>query len=249
MSIFRARLVDQINTPTASLLNIVQISQKWPKAFASIGAHVFYSPANATPTEMIYKQDAFSWINHGPETYTPDSKAHLLVRLPLEDPKYSIVLMVPAEEKSIGDMLGEINAEQLTYYLKRLQLEEKEVRLTMPKLEINGSADFGPILEAAGLGSMELSRASANLSEPIVVSGSLKQIVQMTNYGMVETAWSRLTSYYGWLGKARAVDEIKVNRPFAYMLVGRYLDLNLMPAFDVLVAGSYYGPNEASSQQ
>lgn len=244
MSTFRSRLVDQTTTPTSSLLNIVQISQKWPKSFSNIGAHVFYSPVNATPTEMIYKQDTFSWINHGPETYTPDSKAHLLVRIPLEDPKYSIVLMVPAEEKSVGEMLGEISPEQMTYYLKRLQLDEKEVRLTMPKLVINGTADFGPILEAAGLSSLELTRASANLSEPIVVSGSLKQIVQMSNPGMVESTWSRLmANYYGWLGKGRVVEEIKVNRPFVYMLVGRYLDLNLMPAFDVLVAGSYYGPD------
>ena len=221
-------------------LNIVQLDQKWAKSF-SLRQGNFTLPNGAVQLiDMLQRSDQFSWINHGVESHTPDiSSHHLMVRIPLDDPKFSLVLMIPSTD--IPSMLSEISPSQLTYYLKRLQLDEKQIRLTIPKFTIGGRFDFGPILAANNVTQFDLVKLSQNLTMP----AEIKQVIQMSGEGMVESFWSRMyKNYYGWWSKERHVPEIVADRPFVYLVVGRYLDLNLKPAFETLAAGTYYGPSD-----
>lgn len=235
-------------TPVANeLLSIVQLTQKWAKPFSAIGKHLFKLPnGTSVPTEMLSRQDAFAWVNHGPESRTPDGSSHLLLKLPFTDARYSLVLLLPSTSSNVTRMLSELTPTQLTYYLKRLQLDEKtQVKVTLPRLPLSGTYHFGPLLETVNLSSFALTAISPNVTEPVVVGGALKQIVEVNSEGMVESYWRGLAKgAYGWVAKERGppVDALTLDRPFVYLLVGRYLDLNLKPAFEVLVAGTYNGP-------
>lgn len=170
-------------------------------------------------------------------------KFHTLIRVPYEDPKYSLILMLPDQSSNVGEMMKSFTPKKLDYYFKRLLIDEpinQKVVLTLPRFNLTSHLDFGPYLTAHNLSHFNLTRVSPSLTLP----SSIHQYIQMSNLGVrggpekliLEARSDEQSS------DVSINDFLPINRPFAYMIIGSYVDLHHKPASEVLLAGYYNRP-------
>lgn len=228
-----------------SLLNVVLFDQKWNHSFYRLdGRWNFYDRNGSVhQLEMIAKHDHFGTIEHRDPN---QNRSHLVIRIPYENTKYSLLILLPDIRSNVTEMLNTLEPLQLDYYLKRLVAgeDQKHIVLTLPRFIFSGRYNLGPLLHANELDHFNLNRIDYNGS---LRQTSFEQLIKIYNYGIVEEetklSLEPRSDDEQMPADASIDDFVSLNRPFVYLLVGKYIDLQRKPAFDILVSGIWNGPN------
>lgn len=226
---------------TPSFLNFIHFDLKLNRTFIQYRhqANFFTSTGDVVQVDTFMSDPAhFPIVLH-----ESGEKFHTLIRVPYEDLKYSLILMLPDQSSNVGEMLKSLTPKKLDYYFKRLLIDEpinQKVVLTLPKFNLTSHLDFGPYMATQNLSTFNLTRVSPSLTVP----SSIHQYIQLSNLG-VKSGPEKLVL------EARSDDQpsdvsindfLPINRPFAYLILGSYVDLHHKPASEILLAGYYNKP-------
>lgn len=219
--------------PAPSFLSLVDFQQEFAQRFALIGSRPFYGPKK---WGLVTSQVAtlFSRGHYGRLHHVSGKLWHSIVRIPYLNDKFSLLLLLPHLDSTIPEMMASLTPTQLQLYFKRLHIEAPSISLTIPKFTPFGDFDFRPILEEHNLVEFQLtSNSSAFLSFPQFIRVGKQQLGPQEG----EVAIRESEQF-----DAQSDAHIQVNRPFVFLVIGKYIDLYHKPAFDVLIAGYYNGP-------
>ena len=99
--------------------------------------------------------------------------------------------------------------------------------------------DFKPFLTSQNVTHFNLTRISPTLSLP----SNVQQFVQVSNFGVREQEKLVLEARYQYEPSDVNINDIfPVNRPFVYLILGKYVDLHHKPAFEIVISGYFNGP-------
>ncbi len=221
--------------PAPSFLSLVDFQQEFAQRFAPLGSRPFYGPKK---WGLVTSQVAtlFSRGHYGRVHHVTGKLWHCLVRIPYLNDKFSLVLLLPHLDSTVPEMMASLTPAQLQLYFKRLHIETTSLSLTMPKFTPLGDFDFRPVLEEHNLVNFHLTNNStAMLNFPQFIRVGKQQLGPHEEEVAIDERF-----HFEELGSSD--DHVHVNRPFVFLIIGKYIDLYHKPAFDVLIAGYYNGP-------
>jgi len=219
------------------LLNIVQFNQNWAQSFSTTGKQDFFPQTNSksSPIKLEFQQ-SYGYFGGTlfPVKLTPRSTHnHTLLSIPFENAKYSLVLLLPDKNSSVPEMLSRLTAQQLANYMRKLQLNISKFELNMPRFNLSGMMDFTALLKKSNITEFSLARVANNISLP----ANLRQFINVAINNHNNSGMSKLVEKE----RSRVFKSIQINRPFAYLVVGKHVDLHKKPGFEILIAGFFNG--------
>lgn len=219
--------------PAPSFLSLVDFQQEFAQRFAPIGSKPFYFDKKwGKVTSQV--TTLFSRGHYGRLHHVTGKLWHSIVRIPYLNDKFSLVLLLPHLDSTIPEMMASLTAKQLQLYFKRLHIETPSISLTIPKFTPFGDFDFRPILEEHNLVQYQLtSNSTAFLNFPQFIRVGKQHLGPQEGEVAIDESVHI---------DAQSDAHVQIDRPFVFLIIGKYIDLYNKPAFDVLIAGYYNGP-------
>lgn len=212
---------DELDGAVMIMLNAIYFNGYWRHPFAAnetIVAPFFADLTDAgQPTEFMQQTGEFFYVESAPL----DAQ---VLRLPYQGHRFAMTLMLPncGEAGAVDQLLGRLNGETLRsaqYYM-----DEREVRMQIPKFRFEHAAPLVPVLQQLGIAAIFTSEASLpQLARGLDVHKRLQvsQVLQKAGIEVNEqgsTAYAAteviLTNKFGGYTTA----EFVANRPFVFLI-------------------------------
>lgn len=198
------------------LTNAIYFKGDWVKTFDkdyTIEADFHKSDKRISPCSLMYAKDYF---NYG------EFDGYQAIELPYSGDDLSMVVLLPKQERSLGQMLKSLNAKELDKNLSALKLQE--VELWLPKFKLETSYELVDVLKKMG---MEAPFNRADFSKmtkdktPLEISRIIqKAFVEVNEKGTVAAAVTAVmvtvTSSMG--GFEKLVPQFRADRPFLFLI-------------------------------
>ncbi len=141
---------------------------------------------------------------------------YLLIELPYENQQFSMVLILPHEDKTTDDIIALINAEDINQILE--ETSTSETTLFMPKFKLEYEVNLNEVLKALGMPkafgfSAEFPYLFEDVSEELFIDRVLhKAFIEVDEEGTEAAAATAVV-----IGKL-SMSGIILNRPFIYLI-------------------------------
>lgn len=207
------------------LLNIIQFDQPLRYDYTSIGMLDFVG--SKTKVEMLRSRDLHKLIQ---------DDQFMIISIPFVNEQFKLLILLPKSDSNPKTIVNKMTDRKLYNQMIKLQIMKANSIVTLPRFQISGLFDFGLILREHNI-------SNFNLEPNQTISSSIKQFIRVHSF--LEDSFESSTKEESSSITGRRTTQISeldyqftvVDRPFAYMLVGSYIDLHKQPAFEVLLAG------------
>lgn len=134
-------------------------------------SEMFYNADNSEygNVEMMTTESSFNYFSNDELT---------AVELPYKNKKFSMHLIKPAGERTVDDLIEELDGESWTAWMDAYQEHEK-VQVTMPKFKFDYEREMGPDLIDMGLG-IAFSPAEADFSDISDIQLFISRVIHKT---------------------------------------------------------------------
>jgi serine protease inhibitor len=145
-----------------------------------------------------------------------EDNTKMVFDLPYGNGQFSLVLLVPKEERRVGDLARELNSARVTAWLS--QAKASSVDLRLPKFTIEYRQDLKPVLTQLGMG--EAFSDQANLGGMLAKGESLKisEVVHKTFLGVNEEGTEAAAVTESWTILTGYIPSVIIDRPFVFLI-------------------------------
>ncbi|XP_036324595.1 serpin B13-like [Rhagoletis pomonella] len=216
------------------LFNGLYYAGLWAKTFSPVvsdeDSFFFMTAEDAMKAPMMQTKGKF----HVAELDYLNAKAFCL---PYENKKYAMMIVLPNETEGLRSLIGKLQPEDLKK--AKSLAKEKELRITMPKFQVDETSRSEAMLKSIGLKKL-FARQESDLSlfsvDPDLHVDEVVQFVsvRVNESGSSENALTA-SNPQGRTSEASEVESIVVNRPFLYFIMDCEEEF-------VIAAGKIYNP-------
>ena len=213
-------ILDEINPNAAMyLLNAIYFNADWAEKF----------DVNDTRNSSFTKADG-SVVTH-PLMHRKavalccESDLCSLLRIPFGSGAYDMYVMLPAEGKTVNDLIREMTHQTLTDHLNAGNMTAHEIDILMPKFEIVSDIELREILESMGIQKAFNPYAAdfSNMSNTRLFVSRIKQKakIEVNEDGAKASAVTIAEMRYTSTGIPQEYQksEFHANRPFLYLIL------------------------------
>jgi len=211
-------ILDQVDPDAAMyLLNAIYFNAEWTEKF----------DVNDTRNSSFTKQDGsvvnLPLMHRKAVAMGCESEMGSMLCIPFGSGGYSMYVMLPAEGKTIADLVNEMSQQELSQHLDAMGMTPHEVDILMPRFEIMSEIDLNSILQSLGI-KQAFSPQTANFSNMSSTSmyvSSMKQKakIEVNEDGARGSAVTMSTLYTntGLVQYEKAT--FHATRPFLYFIL------------------------------
>ena len=168
-------ILDEINPDAAMyLLNAIYFNADWTEKF----------DPNDTRNSSFTRADGsvvdLPLMHRKAVAQCCESELCSMLRIPFGSGGYSMYVMLPAEGKTISDLIHDMSQQALTEHLNGIYETPHEVDILMPKFEIMSDIDLIDILMPMGIQSAFTARADfSNMSDASLFVTQMRQVAKI----------------------------------------------------------------------
>jgi len=153
-----------------------------------------------------------------------ESELCSMLRIPFGSGGYSMYVLLPAEGKTISDLIHDMSQQALTDHLNNINQTPHEVDILMPKFEIMSDIDLIDILKTMGIQSAFTAQANfSNMSDASFCVTMMRQVAKIEVNEDGAKASAVTVSMDGDTSPGPPVQyqkaEFHANRPFLYFIL------------------------------
>ncbi len=167
---------------------------------------LLFRPLDGDPKRV----DSLFW--HGQVAYSTSNDMSA-VSLPYHEDRYGLLVVVPAEGHSVGDVLGSLTAESIIEL--RRTMRQQPMSVTLPKFAVGTSADLVSFLETHGA---ELACAPGNRFPLFAQGAHLTQVAHATVIEVDERGTRAASATAAVGGGFGGGTSFNVDRPFLFFV-------------------------------
>lgn len=195
------------------------------------------------PVPMMHREDNYCYR---------DAKDYQAIILPYGNEAYRMTVLLPHKDKTIADVLGQIDGKE--WYNNFSNLRLTKVDLKLPRFETSTDIKLNDIMSNLGMPSaFDMSDADFSLLCPVTTYiHSMKQSakVKLDEEGTEAAAVTIIDMYDSALPEEPKIVEFHANRPFIYVIseqstgtiffVGQYMGEDVVTAVESPQVDSYF---------
>ena len=211
-------ILDEINPDAAMyLLNAIYFNADWTEKF----------DVNDTRNSSFTKADGsvvtLPLMHRKAVALCCESDLCSMLRIPFGSGGYSMYVMLPAEGKTINDLVQDMTQQMLTDHLNAGNMTAHEIDILMPKFEIVSDIDLNEILKSMGIITAFTRNADfSNMSNADLYVSKIKQKakIEVNEDGAKASAVTIAELLYTSTGPQEyQKSEFHANRPFLYFIL------------------------------
>ena len=211
-------ILDEINPDAAMyLLNAIYFNADWTEKF----------DVNDTRNESFTKTDGsvvtLPLMHRKAVALCCESDLCAMMRIPFGSGGYSMYVMLPAEGKTVNDLIQEMTQQTLTDHLNIGNMTAHEIDILMPKFEIVSDIYLVDILQSMGI-----QKAFTPLADFSNMSSTSLYVSMIRQRAAIEVNEDGAKASAVTIAEIRATDagpqeyqksEFHANRPFLYLIL------------------------------
>ena len=210
-------ILDEINPNAAMyLMNAIYFNADWAEKFDmnDISNSLFKKSDGSVVTRPLMHRKAVALCC--------ESDLCSVLRIPFGSGSYSMYIMLPAEGKTLNDLIQEMTLQALIDHMNAGDMTTHEIDILIPKFEVLSEIDLKEILKSMGIRSAFTPNADfSNMSNSNLYVSKIKQKakIEVNEDGAKASAVTIAEKLYTSIGPQEyEKSEFHVNRPFLYLI-------------------------------